>query len=87
MKKTTTDVIKDYNQLAMSMPLERWTPKFAHARMEQQSDDAVHLQFNIWVPSIRNFVPQDEIINVQQAPNELKRLRARAQGEPTPAVA
>ena len=80
MIKSAEAVIAAYNRLAIAMPVEAWSGKFAHPRMERRGPDGeVHLQYHVWRADIRNYVPEHLFISGNKVAGELQRLRGRAQ--------
>ena len=73
--KTTKELVRTYNTLAISLPDKVWTARFDHPRMELVAN-RVYLEYNI--RQAGQLIPRREPVLVEDLPTELLRLKRRA---------
>ena len=70
------DVVKEYNTLAIAMPDEAWSKRFAHSRMEARGT-RIYMEYQRWAGSDLGLQPEKGYVTIADAEQEIERLKQR----------
>jgi hypothetical protein len=73
------DMVRKYNELAIGVPENAWSPKFAHSRMEYYpGNKKATLNYGVWYSPGSCYIMQKIDVAFDRISEEINRLKMRA---------